>query len=214
MKKPLQIIILALALLVTACGEPDRPTIGLYPALKRGNIDQIERHIYWGTDLNKPDPDGQMPLHVAATSGRYVVVELLLDSGATIDIQDQQGQTPLYDAIMQGRTKVAQLLIKRGANFDPDQLLLEAVRNQVADRDVISFLVKQGADVNHTGPDGDSPLHIAVKSDFRVLTRLLISHGADVNQKDKSRNTPLWHAVGHHNRAISQLLKKHGAVVE
>ena len=69
---------LIMLLLLTGCAEPDRPTVSLYLAVQRGDIDQIERHIYWGANINQPDPEGQMPLHVAAREGQWVVVELLL----------------------------------------------------------------------------------------------------------------------------------------
>lgn len=207
-------ILLLILLSLTACSKQDEPTIGFYLALQRGDIDQIERHIYWGTDLNQATPDGRMPLHIAAETGGWVVVELLLDNGAQIDITDQQGHSPLYEALMAGRTQIAQLLIKRGATLDADQLLQAAVANQIADRDVIELLVKKGADVNHLNDDGDSPLHMAVKKDYRVLTKLLIAHGADVNIKDSSGHTALWYAIGHHNQEIVRLLKNNGAIVE
>jgi ankyrin repeat protein len=207
-------ILLLAILALTACSKQDEPTIGFYPALQRGDIDQIERHIYWGADLNQATPDGRMPLHIAAKAGRWIVVELLLDNGAQIDSKDQQGHSPLYEAVMAGRTQIAQLLIKRGATLDADQLLQAAIVNQVADRDVIELLVKKGADVNHPDSNGDSPLHLAVKKDYRVLTKLLIAHGANVNPKDSSGHTPLWYAIGHHNQEISTILKKNGATVE
>jgi len=205
---------LILLLLLSACSKPERPTLALYPAIQRGDIAQIERHIKWGTNLNQADPDGSMPLHVAAKEGRWVVVKLLLKHGAKINVLDRQGHTPLYDAIMSGRTQVAEMLIKRGAKFDINRLLQEAVSNQIADRDVFKFLMHQGADINRTTEDGETPLHIAVKRGYRIVTKLLIQNGADINTKDASGHTPLWYAIGNHNRDISALLKRNGAIAE
>jgi ankyrin repeat protein len=142
------------------------------------------------------------------------VVELLLDHGANIDAPDQQGNTPIHESLMSGRTQIAQLLIKRGARFDANEMLHAVVANQVADRDVIELLVKKGADFNHRDENGDTPLHVAVKGDYRVLTKLLIAHGADVNAQDASDHTPLWYAIGHHNQEIITMLKKNGAVAK
>jgi len=205
---------LILTLLLAACSEPDRPSLALYPAIQRGDIAQIESHIKWGTNLNQANPDGSMPLHVAAKAGRWVVIKLLLKHGADINSLDKQGHTPLYNAVMSGRTQVAEMLIKRGAQFDINRLLQEAVANQVADRDVFDFLMQQGADINLTTEVGETPLHIAVKNDYRVVTKLLINNGADINAKDATGHTPLWHSIGRHNRDISALLKRNGAVVE
>lgn len=206
--------IILLLLLITACSEPDRPSIGLYPALKRGDIAQIERHIYWDADLDQPTPDGSMPMHIAARAGRLVVVELLLKNGAKINAKDSENQTPMYAAMMSGRTQVAQLLIKKGAEVDADMLLEAVVTNQVADRDVIELLVQQGANINHAAENGDSLLHIAVKQGYRVIAKLLIANGADVNSRDGTNHTPLWHAIGLHKKDIATLLKRNGAVVE
>ncbi|MFC1601935.1 ankyrin repeat domain-containing protein [Pseudomonadota bacterium] len=210
----LKITALVLILLAAACSEPDRPSLALYPAIQRGDIAQIERHIKWGADLNQTNPDGSMPLHVAAKAGRGVIVKLLLKHGADINILDKQNHTPLYNAVMSGRTQVAEMLIKRGATFDINKLLHEAVANQVADRDVFDFLIQQGADINHATENGDAPLHIAVKKDYRVVTKLLVNNGADINAKDAVGHTPLWHAIGRHNKDISAMLKRNGAVAQ
>ncbi len=210
----IKISTLILLLLLTACSEPERPSIALYPAIQRGDIAQIERHIKWGTDLNQVNPDGSTPLHVAAKAGRWVVVKLLLKHGADINILDKQKNTPLHNAVMSGRTQVAEMLIKQGATFEADKLLQEVVTNQIADRDVFKFLMQQGADINHTTKAGESLLHIAVKKDYRIISKLLINNGADINAKDANGHTPLWYAIGHHNQDISALLKRNGAVAE
>lgn len=206
--------LLILLLLTAACSEPDRPSIALYPALQRGDIAQIERHIHWGSDLNQLTPDGNMPLHVAAKAGRLVVVELLLKHGAKIDLKNTKNHTPLYEATMSGRTQVVQRLIKMGAKINPNQLLEAVVTNQVADRDVIELLVQQGANINHTAENGDSLLHMAVKQGYRVVTKLLIANGADVNSKNETNHTPLWYATEHQYKAITTALKRNGAVLE
>jgi len=203
-----------LLLLLAACSEPDRPTLALYPAIQRGDIAQIERHIKWGTDLNQANPDGSMPLHVAAKAGRWVVVKLLLKHGADINALDKQQHTPLFNAVMAGRTQVAEMLIKQGAKANINNLLLEVTSNQIADRDVFDFLIRQGVEINHPAKNGDTPLHIAVKKDYRVITKLLIHNGADINAKDAAGHTPLWYAAKHHNNDITALLKRNGAVAE
>ncbi len=211
---PITIPALTLLLLLSACSEPDRPTLALYPAIERGDIAQIERHIQWGTDLNQANPDGRTPLHVAAKAGRWVVVKLLLKHGADINALDSEGRTPLYNAVMAGRTQVAEMLIKRGAKFDSDQLLLEAVSNRIVDRDVFRFLLHQGADINVVTEQGETPLHIAVKRGYRVISKILIGNGADINARDAAGHTPLWYAIEHGNHDIADLLKRNGAVAE
>lgn len=204
---------LLLALLfVAGCADPDRPSIGLYLALQRGDIDQIERHIFWGADINKAGPNGQMPLHIAAEKGRPIVTELLLEHGADINGRDSKAKTPLHTAVMSGRTQVAEFLIKRGAEFKPNKLLEEMVSNSVTDRDVIRLLLKNGADINHISDQGLTPLLVAIKQDNRVLVKLLIDNGADVNKPDNNDQTPLHLANQIKDGSISRLLQKNGAI--
>ncbi len=205
-------VLLLLLFSLFACGEPDRPTISLYLAVQRGDLDQIERHIHWGADINQPDVDGRMPLHVAAEKGRVVVVKLLLQNGARIDARNSSGHPPLYAAVMAGRTQVAQYLIKLNAPFDADYLLSEAVRNQVQDRDVIDLLLDNGANIDHISSEhGDTPLMLAIREQNRVLTKLLISRGADVNLAGASGERPLTVAQRTGNPEIVRLLEHNGA---
>ena len=207
--------ILGLALSVVAlagCSQPDPPTIPLYLALQRADLDQIERHIFHGADINEEDPDGRRPLHVAAAAGKLVVAEMLLKHGADIDALDARGHSPLYVALLAGRTQVGDMLIKRGASFRPDELLREAAMGGVSDRDVVDFLVARGADINHHGPDGKTPLIIAIERDDRLMTKLLVSRGADVNLRDSSGRRPLGVANSVGNQNIIRLLRQNGAV--
>ena len=196
---------------LTACSPPDEPTIGLYLAIHRGDIDQIERHIQWDSDINQVDADGRRPLHVAAERGRLAVVRLLIKHGADLDALDRQGNTALYSAVMAGRTQVALLLIKNDSSIDADQLLNQAVANGVTDRDVIRFLLDQGAEINHQDEMGRTPLIMAISYDNRIMVKLLIANGADVNKPDSSGKTPLMLANERKITEIIRLLKRNGA---
>ena len=214
MKKLPRYLLLALTLVLTACGKPDQPTIGLYLAIQRGDLDQIERHIAWGADINKKNVDGRRPLHEAAARGRHAITRLLIDNGADINARDQSDHTPLYSAIMGGRTQVAQLLVKRGAESDPDRLLDQLVESRVSDRDAIALLIRWGADINHLDNRGRTPLIQAISGGDRVLIKLLINKGADVNKPDGSGKRPLDLAVSLNDADIIRLLVKNGAEKE
>ncbi len=198
--------------MITGCSDPDRPTIAFHLALQRGDIDQIERHIFWSADINQPGPDGRRPLHVAVEKGRLIVTELLLEHGANIEGKDGNGNTPLHTAVMSGRTQVAELLLNQGAMFHSDQLLADSARNNITDRDVIKFLLQKGADINHISAQGITPLLEAINQGNRVLVKLLITNGSDVNQAGGSGQTPLQLANQNQDQSIMRLLRKNGAI--
>lgn len=195
-----------------ACTEPDKPTIGLYVAIKRGDIDQIERHIFWKTDINQTNIDGQTPLHESAKAGRMVAAKLLLKNGADLNKLNSDGQTVLYVALQNGRTQLADLLIEKfNAGFDPTETLFKIVRDNVHDRDVIRFLMYRGADMNAHDADGDTPLIIAIKNQQRLIAKHLIENNADVNFANKAGQLPLAIAEQINNPDLISLLKRNGA---
>ncbi|EIC20664.1 ankyrin repeat domain-containing protein [Thiorhodovibrio frisius] len=179
------------ALVLAACGEPPQPTTNLYRAVHSGDLDQIKRHLFWGTDVNQPGPDGRYPLQVAVADGRVVIARELLDHGASMDVRDQLGHTPLYVALANGRVPAAELLMERGARDDPQVLLRQLVVEDRLDRDTLALLVSRGVDLNALGPEGLAPLHQAVANDNLKMTKWLLQEEADVNLVTDSGATAL-----------------------
>lgn len=202
------------ALLLGACSEPPDPTINLYRAIQGGDLDQIKRHIFWGTDINQSDPQGEKPLHVAARRGRVIIARELLKNGADPNATNQAGETPLQVALIEGKTQLASVLIQEGATDNPQELLFTLVRAGVDDRDSLELLNGQGADVNAKDQAGVTPLHIAVGNGGRLLTKRLIDLGANVNSADNEGKTPLSIAAEQGDQHIIDLLVRFGARAE
>lgn len=71
-----------------------------------------------GIDVNKPDNEGNSPLHFAAQAGLSDVVNMLITKcrSLVIDPKNNLGFTPLMKAALQGRTRCAKLLLFAGAS--------------------------------------------------------------------------------------------------
>ena len=69
--------LLAVFVALSGCGKPDRPSVSLFLAVQRGDLDQLERHIYWESDINVQLPNGLYPLHVASQKGKIILVRTL-----------------------------------------------------------------------------------------------------------------------------------------
>ncbi|WPL19070.1 ankyrin repeat protein [Thiorhodovibrio winogradskyi] len=203
---------LLIGLALAACTEPPRPTINLYRAVHSGDLDQIKRHLYWGTDVNQPGPDGRYPLQVAVADGQVVIARELLDHGASMEVRDPLGHTPLYVALASGRVPAAELLIEKGAGDDPQVLLRQLVSGDQLDRDSLELLLRRGVDLNALGPEGRAPLHQAVVNDNLKITKWLLQAEADVNLVTNSGATALdlAHAAGADPNLI-QILEQYGA---
>ena len=203
---------LFLLAMLAGCSQPDPPTIPFYPALKNGDLDQIHRHVIHGADVDALAPDGRRPLHIAVESGRWVVVELLLKNGADIDAPDARGRSPLSAALLTRDARIAELLLKQGAAFDADTLLRDVTLAGISDRDVMDFLVSNGANIDVVYADGKSPLILAIENGDRLMAKALVGRGADVNLADAAGRNPLEVATEVGNDAIIRLLLRNGAV--
>jgi len=205
------ITLLLLPVLLISCARPEPPTINLYRAVHAGNLDQIKRHIEYGTDLNQTDPEGRTALHFAAESGRMIISELLVKNGAQMDIRDSEGRTPLETALLSGKTKVADLLLEQGAQMDPQEQMFKAIRAGADFRELFRFFANRGADMNAPDDSGQTPLLAAVQTGNRVLVKRLIDQGANVDLAGEDGTTPLALANRKNHDDIVRLLKQFGA---
>jgi ankyrin repeat protein len=65
-------------------------------------------------------PDGELPIHHACISGKFELLNLLLeyDSKAQINFQNEDGETPLHVAAENSQLTIYQFLLKKGADFN------------------------------------------------------------------------------------------------
>ncbi|XP_060535253.1 ankyrin repeat domain-containing protein 33B-like [Cylas formicarius] len=88
-------------------------------AASNGSIDILEIILQLqGLDPNKPDNEGNTPLHFAAQAGQVECLNCLASRcrGVDIDAKNNLGFTPLMKAALQGRNKCAKLLLFAGAD--------------------------------------------------------------------------------------------------
>ena len=87
----------------------------LFEACIKGNLEEIERLLGQGVDVNATDNFGMTALMYAADLGRTDIAGLLIDNGADVNAVDNYGRTALMHAIDNGHTETAKLLKEKGA---------------------------------------------------------------------------------------------------
>lgn len=73
---------------------------GLTDAIFNNDIDTVKRYVECGRSLNRPDPAGSFPLHIAIVKARSTgnsdIVDYLRANGAKDTVQNAEGKTPMH----------------------------------------------------------------------------------------------------------------------
>jgi hypothetical protein len=139
--------------------------------------------------LRTKDGNGLMAIHIAAGQGFADVVQDLVNAGADVGATTVAGgDTPLTLACAGGfKDVVIELLAaKADVNVRNDRhrsaLMSAAMYDHIA---VLPTLLAAGADINATGPNGETALSLATDSKFTQLAELLRRSGASEAQPQK-----------------------------
>ena len=198
---------LVFLVLVLVCGRAAATT--LEQAIYQWNIEQVQKLIDNGADVNKENDHGKTPLQLAASYEKQDIAQLLIEHGAVLD---------MVSAVHLGWADEVEKFLLQGEDanqkekeHDRNSLLNIAVDND--DRDVVLLLLKHDADINATDNYGNTPLHAAAGSDSPDVLKILLEHGADVNKKNERDETCLHDAVARDKTAHVDLLLQAGADV-
>ena len=209
--KHLLLTTIAVVVLV-GCG----PSVDIWTAADKGNIEAVKQHIAAGTDLDAKMQGGHTPLLYATLSGHREIAELLIANGADVNVKGVEGWTPLDIAIEWKYTELADFLRKHGGKTGAEFSI--HVASGMGNIEAVKQHIAEGADVNAKDEGGQTPLHKAASGGHKEIVELLIAKGADVNVKIVHPNasffpwndghTPLDNAK--HKPEIANLLRKHG----
>jgi hypothetical protein len=139
-------------------------------------------------------------LFVATQRGNIARLTELLDAGADPNEKDDSGYPPLCHALNEGDLGTAQFLIDNGAEIqikhasNGDSFLHILACNQILHpkmlKEVITFITKEGIELDIKNKLGDTPMHTAslmgIKANMEALTEL----GADPKATNNRGDTP------------------------
>ena len=101
----------------------------LIKAVKRGDIDSIQRIIESGIDVNGHNDQGVTPLCIAAGKGNTQVLKVLIDAGADVNKPSLTGFAPLSWAVIAKQKKATNLLREAGAKHEESNIMTEHLKN-------------------------------------------------------------------------------------
>ncbi|KAH0536068.1 hypothetical protein FGG08_007034 [Glutinoglossum americanum] len=163
-------------------------------------------------DWNQRNDKENTGLHLAASSGHEVAVQLLLEKGAGIVARTARGETALHRAAEHGHKAVVRSLLEKGADVmakdDRGRTALHGAAGS-GHKEVVRLLLERGADVAAEDARGCVALHVAARRGHPEVARLLLEEGADVGTRDTGGWTALHTAAGRgHEAVVRQLLEK------
>ena len=220
---------------------PEREGLQVTPlivAVENGNLDCVKVLLKYKADIEgrgdikyKHFTDkfrhlsfsGCTPLFVAAVYGNVEILRCLLENGADINAVthfDQNYFTPLMMAINYNHSDAVTFLIDQGADVNlqtkPGATALHhAVWTFETSLEIVSSLIKNGADVNARGGKNKwTPLMMATSRGYCRMITFLIEHGAYIDLQDSVGRTALHYAMfkdekcflGFKHKEVSKLL--------
>ena len=187
----------------------DRSNSPLTMAIKREHIDTVKFLVDQGADVNLQVKGGSTALHIAANQ-HFDALRILINSGrADVNAYSDHNVTPLMIACQWGCVKAVNCLLQNGAKVNlqcspcGQTALHYALRpykygldNSSLRDEIISSLIKNGADVNLRGSDHHSytPLMLACMASYLKTVTFLIDQGANVDLQDENGDTALHYA--------------------
>ncbi len=181
--KLIPMLALAAALCSTTVAQAESADDALMRAIYAGDTAKVTQALKRGANLNKPRPDGSLPLAWAVETQNPVLVSLLLGKGAKVNPVSEQ--PPSFSPLV--------------------------VACQRGDPTIVAALLDAGADVNRTTSTGISPLALCAGNSTVAMVQRLLALGAKVDAADDTGQTPLMWAAAKGQGAAVKLLLDNGA---
>lgn len=191
-------------------------------AIRAGDTETIRLLLRAGAD-----PKGVATFRAALDKKNGEMVALMLKSGARLS--DAGPIDVVQEAIRQGWTEVLELALKAGADVNElhyaqfvsgeaglpsSELTALEIAAELNSLDMVKLLMANKANVNRTGDNFQTPLHLAACKSGSALIKLLLDAGANVKAVDSDRSTPLHLAIRCRNEEAARALLQAGANVD
>ena len=173
--------------------QQNRPVEKLIEMATMGNVDEVNRAIDIGIEVDELGAQGHTALMAAAYHGHRSIVNILLAAGADPNL--------LSDDDGLGKPGMTALMMAAGSFFASNR------------QHVVKLLIAGGADVNQRGVGGKTAIFYAALagSGYLDCVEAAIAAGADLDLQDDTGHTVLTAVAAAENYPLFNLLMQAGA---
>ncbi len=164
----------------------------LADAVARGDAPEIRRHLS-SIDPDTPGSDGGSLLVQAIGKGQLASVQALLEGGADPNRPVTGGETPVHAAAFAANPELLRTVLAHGGDADVRNPqtnatpLTSALLGQHPQQ--LQMLLDAGADPNSADRNGDTPLHVAARTNAGAAILGLLGKGAQPLAKNSGGAT-------------------------
>ncbi|MCR4939953.1 MAG: ankyrin repeat domain-containing protein [Treponemataceae bacterium] len=168
----------------------------LIDALQSGNTELVKMLINKGASPHIQEMYGRNAYHEAAESGSIELINIIRNAGGNPLSRDSYGKTP-FSLVLDKDESVIKAVLGSDMNLsdsDGNTPIHIAVMNRITPQK-LSMLLSLKYPVNRRNSTGQTPLSIAVESNYQDTARILLENGADPFLTDNSGNCAVSIAI-------------------
>jgi ankyrin repeat protein len=162
------------------------------------SVESVQLLLDSGSDVHIRNINGKTPLFIAVQEQRFALIPLLLASGSEIFATDNNGIT-LFDISVRANDATFELLVTGDTINQRDSQGNTVLHCAVINRGnikQIAFILDQRSPVDSRNRDGDTALHIAVRTNQKESGEYLLVRGANIFSLNSKGESPLYLALG------------------
>lgn len=199
--------------------ETEEGFLTLALAASKGCVNILEKLLEEGADVEEKNEKSDRALFQAIYSVNKEAVKILLKYKASVNEHFVCGATPLELACSKGHLRIVKRLLLKGALVNVKNKMTGASPLAVAAEhgflEIINKLLRKDADVNAKNMDGDTVLHLAVKSKVTKAVEILLQQeNILIDEPNNLGNTPLMEACLKESYNEIEVLLKYGASID
>ncbi|XP_044762829.1 uncharacterized protein LOC123319871 [Coccinella septempunctata] len=186
----------------------------LFLAVAKGCDEIVEMLLNKGATINPKDRDGVTPLHIVSETNHERMVEFLLSHGADVNVSDNKNRLPIELAVAEGRITSVKLFLEKNKSFlnrrGNQNFSLLHIATDYGHKEIVRFLLDQGADMHLTNDKGSKAIHIAAREGFTDIIDVFLEKGMDLDVRGAANQSMLHYAASTGRLEVVKYLLERG----